>query len=577
MRILPPITINRIAAGEVVERPASVVKELVENAMDAGATQIDIKIQNGGKGLISVSDDGGGMSPENLELCVKRYATSKLPDDDLLNIQYFGFRGEALASVGSISRLAITSREKDSDMAYSYTVAGGEEGEIKPASRNKGTIVEVKDLFYATPARLKFMKADSTETKYISEIITKIAMAHPDIGFSFTSRDRVILSVRPSSKKERIKNILGEEFIKNSFYISLNQRDYTIDGFASLPTYNKINSREQYFFVNDRPIKDKFLQNAIRTAYQDVMPYDRQPVVVLFIGIPHDEVDVNVHPAKTEVRFRDSRRVRGFLINALSEGLLENGKNAVSYDFCGKYGVGRSFHEDDVKFNAPSAGIPSYAPSSIPENFTHHEIANAIPQVRSEEYNPEYEKYPLGSAIAQVFDTYIISQSSEGVLLTDQHAAHERIVYENMKGGEVRTQILLLPETVTLENTDALIANKTELAKFGLVIEKQDENTVMISEMPAILKDCNITTLLQDITDELLDNENSTLLTNKINGICHTIACHGSVRAGRRLNIDEMNALLREMEQTDNTAQCNHGRPTYVRLSKKDIEKMFLR
>jgi len=581
IRILPSIIINRIAAGEVVERPASVVKELVENSIDAGSTQIDILIKNGGKSLISISDNGCGMTDEELKLAVKRHATSKLPDDDLLKVKSMGFRGEALASVGSISRLIITSKSKNDDMAYSYSVEGGTEGEIKPASRNQGTTIEVKDLFYATPARLKFLKTDTTETNHISNIITRIAMANPDIGFNLMSNKRSIINVRPSSKKERIKNIMEEEFIQNSFEVIKEQGDYKITGFASLPTFNKGNLSGQYFFINGRPVKDKFISNAIRTAYQDVISNDRYPAIVLFVNAPSDEIDVNVHPAKTEVRFRDSRLIRELVIDAISEGLIENGRTAVSNNFDGGFGErkysggyngGYNPKEENIRFQAPSINIPK----GFDNNFN-QEILETIPYVKTEEYDESHEQYPMGSAIAQIYNTYIISQSKEAIFIIDQHAVHERIVYEQMKEKEIKRQILLLPEVVKLDDISMVLENIDELEKLGLVIEKHDVNSVMIMEVPDILKNIDTNKLVKDIADELNEYEKSSSLEEKINGIRHTIACHGSVRAGRKLNVEEMNMLLREMENTNNTAQCNHGRPTYVKLTTNDIEKMFLR
>ena len=569
IRILPPTTVNRIAAGEVIERPASAIKELVENAIDAGANEIDVLMLAAGKTLISVSDNGSGMLPDELKLCVERHATSKLPDDDLLHVKHLGFRGEALPSIGSVSRLAITSKAKNSQEAWKIAVIGGELQELTPASRKVGTTVEVRDLFYATPARLKFLRSDRTEIEQAKDIIMRLAMAHPEIKFSLSSDEKMLANYNSSSDRlTRLAEILGKDFSENSLPINAVRDDVKLTGFTSLPTYNRGTSAEQYLFVNNRPVRDKLLLGVVKAAYQDFLERGRHPVVALFLDISPDFVDVNVHPAKAEVRFRDVALIRGLIISALKQAIAIGGERASTSIAQTAHTFFRS-NNNFVQRNIVSdytLPLMQQAPLSRP------------PEIREESQQTNYR---LGSARGQVHNTYIFAQTADGIVLVDQHAAHERLLYERMKESLAETGIarqrLLIPEVVELGEGEAaqLLQRKDEFAALGLIIEWFGEGTIIVREIPVLLGKTDIHALIKDLSDDLQEFGEALALRDKLEHICGTMACHGSVRAGRQLNIDEMNALLRQMEATPHSGQCNHGRPTYIELKLNDIEKLF--
>jgi DNA mismatch repair protein MutL len=609
IRQLPPTLVDRIAAGEVVERPAAVVKELVENAIDAGATRIEVALREGGLALIAVSDDGSGMSPEELALAVERHCTSKLPDDDLLGIKTLGFRGEALPSIGSVARLTVTTRRRGDDAAAALTVEGGAKGVVMPAAHSFGTRVEVRDLFYATPARLKFLKTPRTERDQALDAVQRLAMACPWIAFTVTGDDeRTLLRLSAvtadlitddsadegaAARRQRLSAILGREFADNALAIDAQREGFRLVGLAGLPTLNRATSRDQYLFVNGRPVRDKLLVGAVRGAYQDFLARDRHPMVVLFLVCPESEVDVNVHPAKAEIRFRDSAVVRGLIVGALRNALTGAGHRAsttVAEAALGAFRPGElpihSGRAMDRGYGAPSASLPrGFAEATAALYAPHPGLTGLAPGAREatvpEPGSPALEHYPLGAARAQLHDTYIVAQTDHGIVIVDQHAAHERLVYERMKetlaDGGVARQLLLLPEVVELDEADAarLTARAAELAELGLVIEAFGPGAVVVREVPALLGETDAGGLVRDLADELAEFGEALALKERLETICGTLACHGSVRAGRRLNNAEMNALLRQMEATPHSGQCNHGRPTYVELQLADIERLF--
>jgi DNA mismatch repair protein MutL len=608
IRILSPIIINRIAAGEVIERPASVIKELVENSIDAGSTKIEIDIENGGKNLIRITDDGKGMSKDDLELCILRHATSKLPNDDLFNINSFGFRGEAIPSIGSISRLSISSKKIGESEAWKIILEAGETKDLIPTKLNTGTIVEVRDLFFATPARLNFLKSDNTEKAKIIEVIKKISMANPETGFVLRDGVKQVISYKANldiidSQEQRLKEIIGKDFIENAVRIDNIRSNARLTGFVSLPTYNASTTLDQYIFVNNRPVRDKVLLGAIRGAYADFISKDRFPVVVLFINLPPEEVDVNVHPAKAEVRFRFESEIRGLIVGSIKNSLAEAGHRASStisnfalssfvpnnqQDKADFYYQSNSNHNFNREFvNNSATGFYENKKSGYisPSNVTQiFQPIETKPLSKFELPSQEEENllnYPMGSAKAQYHENYIISQTHDGIILVDQHAAHERLVYEKMKkefsNKEVKTQKLLIPEIVETseEKTIELINKSQELSDFGLVIEKFGNNAILVKEVPEILCKENIFKLINDIAEDIIEYGQELSLKEKIEHILETIACHGSIRSGRKLNIEEMNSLLREMERTPYSGQCNHGRPTYIKLKLTDIEKLF--
>jgi DNA mismatch repair protein MutL len=611
IRILPPTLINRIAAGEVVERPASVVKELVENALDAGATRIDVTLEQAGKNRIIVADNGKGMTRDELALAIQRHATSKLPSDDLLDIRFLGFRGEALPSIASVSRMHITSRTKDAANAWSMRIEGGDVHEIEPATLNHGTRMEVRDLFYATPARLKFLKSDRTEVSQAVDMISRLAMAHPGVSFSITSDGKTLLATDGAqgdlldTRLARLQAIMGRDFAENALPLSKQRDAMELTGFAALPTFNRGTSADQYLFVNNRPVRDKLLLGAVKGAYQDVLAHDRHPVVALFVTLPADEVDVNVHPAKAEVRFRDSSAIRGLIVGAIKHALAEAGfraSNSVSSDalqyFSASNAVPASMLQGQYGNQyayAASAGNSGMARGSLFEAAGQHfaPLAASLltadmlqPMARPAEQTsaygaPDYTLYPLGAARCQLHKTYIVSETVDGLVIVDQHAAHERLVHETMKAQMAQTgvarQKLLIPEVVALDEalTECMLARKEELLTFGLVMEAFGNDTVIVRETPAMLGDMDVHALVKELADNIREFGETLALRDRIETLSGTMACHGSVRAGRSLSIAEMNALLRQMEQTPHSGQCNHGRPTYIELKRKDVEKLF--
>jgi len=643
IRRLPQHTINRIAAGEVVERPASVIKELVENALDAGATQIDVRFEAGGRRCLTVSDDGKGMTKDELLLSIERHATSKLSPGadgkwDLLNIASMGFRGEALPSIGSVSRMTITTQILGSDAAWEINIEGGELSGPKPAPRFglSGTRVDVRDLFYATPARLKFLKTERSESMAISDTLKRLAMARADVGFSLHNGVRATLSLPVETDKyqeakrseattgkhkeakrseagsgkhkeakrseagsgkynqgklKRLADILGHDFRDNALAIDAERDGIKLTGFAGLPTFSRGSSTHQYLFINDRPVRDKLLYGAVRGAYQDFLARGRHPVVALYVDIDTKYVDVNVHPAKTEVRFRDPAIVRGLIVGALRHALAGAGHRAsttTSAYALGKAQVGgviggayrsRAFGSYQVPPSADAQTQPlidgfSAKVEEAPEYFTSAQQGDIPPP-------QDFSDRPLGAARAQLHETYIVAQTADGMVIVDQHAAHERLVYERMKTAMadkgVERQALLIPDIVDLGEGDALrvLSRSDELAKMGLVIEPFGVGAICVRETPALLGEMDVQGLLRDLADDLRDTDDTLSLDERFEHVCGTMACHGSVRAGRRLNGAEMNALLRQMEATPHSGQCNHGRPTYVELKLADIERLF--
>jgi DNA mismatch repair protein MutL len=601
IRRLPPDLINRIAAGEVVERPASVVKELMENALDAGASRIEVQADGGGLARILVADDGAGLPRDELPLAVERHATSKLQagEDgayDLLRIATLGFRGEALPSIGSVARLAIASRARGATGAYALTVDAGAIGAVGPAPFDQahGARVEVRDLFYATPARLKFMKSERAEAMAIAEAVKRQAMADETVGFSLDLDGRRSLRLAgetkgPAGRLSRLSAVLGRDFADNALVIDHEREALRLSGYAGLPTYNRGSAAHQYLFVNGRPVRDRLLQGALRAAYADFLARDRHPAAVLYLDLDPELVDVNVHPAKAEVRFRDPGLARGLIIGALRHALAAAGHRASTT--VSAQALGRFRSEAAPGFSTWAAGgwtaettttLPGLAGvSARAEPWTPAPLAQPAapaPSLRVEEAEPDY---PLGAARAQVHATYILAQTRDGVVIVDQHAAHERLVYERMKAqiaqGAVVRQTLLLPEVVELDPNEAerVCAKAEELAALGLALESFGPGAVLVREIPALLGDTDVAGLVRDIADDLAENGAPLALGERLAEVCSTMACHGSVRAGRRLNAQEMNALLREMEATPHSGQCNHGRPTYVELKLADIERLF--
>jgi DNA mismatch repair protein MutL len=601
LRRLPSTLVNRIAAGEVVERPASAVKELVENAIDAGARRITVTLKEGGRTFIAVVDDGVGMSPEELALAVERHCTSKLPGDDLADIRTLGFRGEALPSIASVSRFTITSRPAGADTAWSLEIEGGAKGDPKPAAHPAGTRVEVRDLFFATPARLKFLKEPRTESSHVADALRRLAMAHPEVSFRLESEERTLIDLpaaNPSllekadaARLERLSAIMGREFGENTVAIDATREGFRLTGFAGLPTLNRPTGQHQYLFVNGRPVRDKLLAGAVRGAYQDFLARDRHPMVALFLEAPTELVDVNVHPAKTEVRFRDAGIVRGLIVGALRTALSAAGHRAsttVSDAALGAFRPHTGFSTPlPMGYRGGSGGF-STMPRGLAEAAAQFMAPLAVPSARVENEptpgingNGEVPHYPLGVARAQLHETYIVAQTDQGVVIVDQHAAHERLVHERLKNQleaeGVKRQALLLPEVVDVGEDGArrLATRQSELAEMGLVLEPFGLGAVVVRETPAVLGEVDIQGLVRDLADELAEMGDHLSLKEKVEEVCGTLACHTSVRAGRRLTVEEMNALLRQMEATPHSGQCNHGRPTYVELKLADIERLF--
>ncbi len=588
IRHLPDTLVNQIAAGEVIERPAAVVRELVENAIDAGATHIQVSIRNGGQNLIQIIDNGIGMSASDLESCVERHATSKLHSDDLLNIDTLGFRGEALPSIGAVARLTIQTRQKGQESGWQIMVEGGKKSQITPTAHKIGTTVSVRDLFYATPARLKFLKTAMTENRAVKEVVKRLAMAYPVIGFELIIDEKEQFNLLPQKNYHeglipRLKDLLGHEFADNSVIVDTQRDGVFLYGLAGLPTYGKANSQQQYLFVNGRPVTDKILVGALRGAYRDVMEKGRFPIAALFLTLPPTQVDMNVHPAKAEVRFRQTDLVRGLIVGGVRHTLQTHGTQtarSVSQEAVAAFKPITSGYQPIAKPVQPLSvsGLAESVPSQ-----TVFDTVTQIPGAKIEEAEAYENHHPLGAARAQVFENYIIAQAEDGLVIVDQHAAHERLVYEKIKAqldeNGVEKQGLLIPEIIDLEEDDiALLTGiADDLAQLGLTIEPFGNGSIAVQDVPALLGNrINLQGLIRDLVDQLRDDGNTeNLLQEKLYALCSTMACHGSVRAGRRLTAQEMNALLRQMEITPNSGQCNHGRPTYVKMQFHDLEKLF--
>jgi DNA mismatch repair protein MutL len=600
IRRLPPTLVNRIAAGEVVERPAAAVKELVENAIDAGARRVDVQLRDGGRALIAVADDGRGMTADELLLAVERHATSKLPDDDLVHIATLGFRGEALPSIGAVARLSITSRPPGAAEAWSLAVEAGTVGAPAPAAQGPGTRVEVRELFFATPARLKFLKSERAETAAAVDAVERLAMAHPGIAFTVADGSRILLRLDAPAAAliadggeaawlMRLAAVMGRDFAENAMALATEREGVRLTGHAGLPTLNRGTAQAQYLFVNGRPVRDRLLLGAIRGAYADVMPRDRHPMLALRIDLAPDAVDVNVHPTKAEVRFRDPQLVRGLIVGSLKRAIAAEGHRAASTGGAAAVEAlaagwaprpsyaGFSSRTGDAALREEAASWQAPLPQAslpVPPSARHEPAAGAAGAAGP---------HPLGAARAQIHGTYIVAETPDGLIVVDQHAAHERIVYERMKAellsGPVKAQGLLLPEVVELSQADVgrLAGRVAELSRLGLDLEPFGDGAVLVRAVPALLGQTDARGLVRDIADEIAELEETTLLEDRLARICATMACHGSVRAGRTLNAAEMNALLRTMEVTPNSGQCNHGRPTWVELKRTDIERLFER
>lgn len=613
IRYLPDTLINQIAAGEVIERPAAAVKELVENALDAGAQRIDVSITDGGKSLIIVSDDGCGMNAQELEAALDRHATSKLPGDDLLNIAHLGFRGEALASISAVARVKISTREQGGE-GWQITCEGGTKSKASPSAHPQGTQIEIRDLFYATPARLKFMKSDRAEYMAVKDTIARLSMAHHEVAFKLIHNGKTALNLPAApALKDRLSAVMAPEFGQDAMEIDAIREGIRLSGYAGLPTLHRGTAQHQYLFVNGRPVKDKLINGCVRAAYMDVLARDRHPMLALFLEVPNEEVDVNVHPAKAEVRFRDAAMVRSLIISSLKHAIHEGGfKTASSVSNSALDTLARNQGAND----GPSLPYHRGTGAAVPRSYAYSHTgttqqglaesahsfyepqmdmgAHIMPSARAEEMpmasdfpaaDNEDEHYPLGAARAQIHENYIVAQTEKGMVIVDQHAAHERLVYEKFKQqvaeNGIETQGLLTPEIVELGEGEctALLEYSSQLATLGLEIEPFGSGAVAVQSIPALLGEKpKVQRLIKDLADELSDSENeqnAETLERRLNEILSTMACHGSIRSGRRMNAVEMNALLRQMEDTPLSGQCNHGRPTYIELSLDDIEKLF--
>ncbi|MGN6468596.1 MAG: DNA mismatch repair endonuclease MutL [Rhizobiaceae bacterium] len=605
IRQLSDTMINQIAAGEVIERPASVVKELVENALDAGATRVEVVVSGGGLGLIRVSDDGCGIPEAELPLAVARHCTSKLTGD-LHDIRSLGFRGEALPSIGSVGKLTIRSRTADAGSGAEIHVSGGEVSAVRPAPANPGTLVEVRDLFFATPARLKFMKGERAETSAIADVVKRIAIAFPRVRFAYSSPDRPVTEFAGGDGEDRllrrIAQVIGKDFPENSIAIDAEREGVRLSGRISIPSFSRANALSQYAYVNGRPVRDKLIAGAIRGAFADVLPRDRHAVTVLFLDLDPALVDVNVHPAKADVRFRDPGLVRGLIVGGIRQALAEAG---IRTNTAGAAAMNAAFRPGATPFgHAGHAGSPRYhqpwrpMPASgfdfprspqrpLASGFGEGEQAvleapaSADARAAAAEPTPELYAMPLGAARAQVHENYIIAQTEDSLVIVDQHAAHERLIYEALKNAlhsrPLKAQMLLIPEIVDLpeEEAERLAAHAETLARFGLGIERFGPGAIAVRETPAMLGETDPRRLLLDIADEIAESDTADTLKERIDRIAATMACHGSVRSGRRLKPEEMNALLRQMEATPGSGTCNHGRPTYIELKLADIERLF--
>ncbi len=590
IRRLPEGIVNRIAAGEVVERPASVVKELVENAIDAGAGRIDVTADGGGLELIQVADDGLGMAEDELPLAVERHATSKLADDQLVRITSLGFRGEALPSIGAVSRLRLVSRPAEASSAAELLVSGGVVDGPRPAAGGRGTRVEVRDLFYKTPARLKFLKTPRTELEAVADTLRRLALARPEIGFTLTADGREVLRLEPLSglfsdvALERAGAVIGRDFRANALLIEAERDGARLVGLAGLPTLSRNHGRHQFLAVNRRPVQDRLLKGALRAAYSDLLFHDRQPVAALFLEVPTEAVDVNVHPTKAEVRFREPATVRGLIVGGLRRALAEHGHRASTS--VGTAALGAFRPGLPMRGGMAPQGRPGLAEAAVAYQAPPAELPVAAPPMARSEVAPQEaaepaETHPLGAARAQLHDSYVIAQTRDGLVVVDQHAAHERIVYERLKAeirdGGVRRQALLLPEIVELEPAErrAVLERAGDLLELGLALEGFGDGAVIVRETPAMLGHATAGPLVHDLAADLLEVGEAQSLREALERIAATMACHGSVRAGRRLTLAEMDGLLRAMERTPYSGQCNHGRPTYIQLGIEDIERLF--
>jgi DNA mismatch repair protein MutL len=599
IRRLDPVLVDRIAAGEVVERPASAVKELVENALDAGARRIDVAIEDGGRRLIRVTDDGAGMDADDLALAVDRHATSKIPDSDLSRIATLGFRGEALPSIGSVAGLDIVSRTAGAAQAHRIRVDQGRKHPVAPAAHLFGTRVEVRDLFSATPARLKFLKSPRAEAQAVADVVRRLAMANPHVRFALggdnlSGFDWTACAQDAEGLAARLAQAMGAEFRENSLRVDALREGVRLAGFAGLPTWHRANALQQYLFVNGRPVRDKLLHGAVRGAYMDYLPGDRHPSLALYLDLDPREVDVNVHPAKAEVRFRDPGLVRGLIVGALKETLAGAMHRSASSGVDGLGAIAarnaaqpymRTGWRPTAPGNwdwraSPSAPMSGGLAESAPQGFL-HEAPSADARAHAAPIDPQTLDAPLGAARAQVHDNYIVAQTRDGMVIVDQHAAHERLVYEKLKRQRaengVARQMLLIPVVVDMPAADIerLVENSETLAQSGLVIEPFGPGAVAVSEAPALIGKGDLAAIVRDVADALADESASAPLERKLDQVMATMACHGSVRSGRRLTVEEMNALLREMEATPGSGQCNHGRPTYVELKLADVERLF--
>jgi DNA mismatch repair protein MutL len=593
IRRLPEDLVSRIAAGEVIERPGAAVKELVENAIDAGATTIEVRLDEGGRDGIWVTDDGRGMAPGELTLAVQRHATSKLPTGDLTHIETLGFRGEALPSIGSVSRMTITSRTLRSDQAWAVTVDGAKAADPIPAALATGTRVEVRDLFHHVPARLKFLKQPRTEFGQAADAIKRVAMAFPHIAFSLADGQRTAFRYGSgtgdlfAARLTRLGQVMGREFADNALEVDAEREGVRLTGYAGVPTLNRRNAQAQYLFVNGRPVRDRLLLGAVRGAYQDLLARDRHPMLALFLEIGPEWVDVNVHPTKAEVRFRDAALVRGLIVGALRHALAEAGHRASTTASVAVLGAARPGGYSGGFGGGGQRGFAAATGFQAPQGFsegppTPFANSNLAPAARlAEDNNAPDEAHPLGAARAQLHATYIVAETADGMVIVDQHAAHERLVHERIKAqmatSGIARQLLLSPVVVDLPDSDAamLAARAGEFEELGLVIEAFGPGAVVVREVPALLGEVDVNGLIRDMADDLRELDEALALKDRLTQVCATMACHSSVRAGRLLNGPEMNALLREMEVTPNAGQCSHGRPTYVELKLADIERLF--
>lgn len=593
-------SINRIAAGEVIERPASAVKELVENSIDAGATQIEVIFSEGGKSLLKVVDDGIGIAREDLSLAIQRHATSKINDLNLDDIKTLGFRGEALPSMGAAGSLSITSRVEGSESAFNIRVDAGIVSDIKPAALSRGTIVELTRLFHATPARLKFLRTERSEARAITDMVRSLALAAPEVGFTLIEqypegRQRKVFSLEPNPgaeklpTKERLNRLLDKGFAENSFMVNYQIEEAEIVGFCSLPTFTKGISNSQFLFVNGRPVKDRLLQGALRGAYVDHLAKNKYPLVVLYLTYPADLVDVNVHPTKAEVRFRNPGLIRALIVKSIHEGLQREGYRsapAISSQLLGKArsGLG-NYQQGRVTTENRTISVQGEASENDGMNTLGEFppwLENALPSIAGSkgELESDYQ-YPLGAAIVQFHKKFIVSQTPNGIIVVDQHAAHERLVYEKLKKQFVEkrseSKRLLVPEIIEFSTSEVelIIEIKEELVQLGLAVEEFGQGAICVREIPSLLGNPDVKSLLQDILEGLIEGNSTNIVEQKINEVISRMSCHGSIRAGRTLTIPEMNELLREMENTPHSGQCNHGRPTYIEMKLADIERLF--